>query len=100
MELIAGLLGSFGGIGGYLIAGLAAIAALFGYGAIKKRQGKSDADAANAIEQANRTVRNNSAVVAKQEETLKGTGNAQNQVTGLPAGASERELRDKWTRPE
>lgn len=100
MELIAGLLGSFGGIGGYLVAGLAAIAALFGYGAIKKRQGKSDADAANKTANADRIVRSNTAVVAKQDETLKGTSDAANQVTGLPAGVAASELRDKWQRPE
>ena len=100
MELIAGLLGSFGGIGGYLIAALAAIAAIFGYGQIKKRQGTTDANAANATVNADRIVRNNTAVVEKQIETMKGTSDAQNEVTGLPAGAAERELHDNWQRKD
>lgn len=100
MELIAGLLGSFGGIGGYILAAIAAVAAIFGYGAIKKQQGKSAADAANETANAERIAQRNTAVVEKQIETMKGTSDAQNEVTGLPTGVAERELREHWQRKD
>ena len=94
------ILGFFTGAGGWLAAVAAAVAAIFALMAKSRRDGKREAESAHERADADRVVRETAAVAERQESTLKGTDDAKSSVTSLPDGDADRQLRDKWQRPE
>lgn len=91
MEFITGLLG---GIWGYLVAGVVAIAAIFGIAARSRSEGRRDAEA----DIARRDVRTTSEAADEQARILKEVNDAKSDVINLPTGDAERELHEHWTR--
>lgn len=82
------------GIWGYVILAIGAVAGVLGLMAKSKRSGKKEAAAEHAQERA----RTQEAETAHQATTIRETNDAKADVSNLPIGDAERELRDSWTR--
>ena len=84
----------------YILGGLALVAAFFGTKYSAKREGKSEADAANAKRNAEELVASNQAALDRNRENVKGAHNAQNEVGRMSDDDVARELCDNWTRKD